>query len=156
MAGKPLARLLAEEKFWSLVNRIDGECWDWLGNKTTAGYGTMSLLGKQRYAHRLLYEFLGSGVAKEVEVDHLCRNRGCVRPDHLRLVPAGFNVRQGAAIGGPISWAAKRSISVCRNGHAYSPENTYTDLRGHRSCKACHKVMNREYARRKRARLGGR
>jgi hypothetical protein len=58
-------------------------------------------------------------------VDHLCRNRGCVRPDHLEAIPRKENVSQ---------W--NLSKTHCKNGHEYSEANTYR-YRGERQCKIC-------------------
>jgi hypothetical protein len=68
-----------------------------------------------------------------MELDHLCRNRACVRFDHLEPVTHVENVRRS-----PIGNGAK---THCPQGHAYSPENTYQYSYG-RICRPCNLTRN--------------
>ena len=80
-----------EERFWRSVQKTDG-CWLWLAGKTANGYGQIHDGGKKRYAHRLSMEISGTHVAG-LDVDHLCHNRSCVRPSHLRAVTHAQNLQ---------------------------------------------------------------
>lgn len=76
-----------EERFWSKVDKSAGDgCWPWTASRDRNGYGQFGLGGKMRRAHRVAYELAtGRPIPAGMQVDHRCRNRPCVRPDHLRL-----------------------------------------------------------------------
>lgn len=83
-------------------------------------------------AHRVAYEFWVGPIPAEAVIDHLCRNRGCVNPDHLEAVTEQTNIRRGV---GP---SARHAVqSHCLNGHPFSEENTYVDPKGRRECRTC-------------------
>jgi hypothetical protein len=69
------------QRFWAKVDR-SGECWLWLGSKTTKGYGNLRHNGSHVYAHR--YALILAGRDPGESVDHICHVKHCVRPDHLR------------------------------------------------------------------------
>lgn len=75
------------------------ECWEWTGSRTKAGYGKVSWKGRLVYVHRLVYELLEGPIPEGLQIDHICRNRACANPDHLRLVEFGVNQAQGGAAG---------------------------------------------------------
>jgi len=79
-----------EERFWSKVDKY-GECWVWTGRKVT-GYGSINIGPKRPYAHRIAYEMLVGPIPPGLEVDHICINRACVRPEHLRLTTRKQNM----------------------------------------------------------------
>lgn len=83
------------ERFWAKVQKGDG-CWEWLGPRRRS-YGFMWVEGKNLPAHRLAYEFMVGAIPDGLMLDHLCRNKGCVRPDHLEPVTNAENVRRGNA-----------------------------------------------------------
>ena len=74
-------------RFWSHVDKTE-TCWNWAGATTGRnGYGKITSGGKQQVAHRVSYEMLtGETIPDGMFVDHICSNRLCVRPDHLRIV----------------------------------------------------------------------
>jgi len=72
-------------RFWSKVD-ASGECWTWQASKTWAGYGRFRLPHKTLSAHRFSYLMEYGAIPDDLIIDHSCRNRDCVRPEHLRLV----------------------------------------------------------------------
>lgn len=114
-------------------------CWEWQGIKNAYGYGVITT-GSTSYgtvrrfmAHRLAWEFLRGPIPDGLQMDHLCRNRGCVNPDHLEPVTQHENLLRGNTI--PARNAAK---THCAKGHAYDEANTRRDKKtGARICRAC-------------------
>lgn len=94
-------------------------------------------------AHRVAYELFVAEIPEGFDLDHLCRNRGCVNPDHLEPVTRRENLLRGETIP-----ARNARITHCPQGHPYDAENTRIRPCGRRRCAAC----NREAARRWRAR----
>lgn len=75
-----------------------GDCWEWRGAKTN-GYGVINRGGGggagNEQAHRAVWQLLVGEIEDDLQLDHLCRNRGCVNPDHLEPVTAEENKRRG-------------------------------------------------------------
>jgi hypothetical protein len=81
------------ERFWEKVDKT-GDCWVWIG-PLNRGYGMVSYLGETRRAHRIAYELQHGPIADGLVLDHLCRNRACVRPEHLEAVRQATNAQRG-------------------------------------------------------------
>lgn len=128
-----------EERFWSYVEKTEG-CWLWTGAKAGGtGYGHIYMEGHQRLAHRFAYEVLIGPIPEGLVLDHLCRVRSCVNPDHLEPVSNAENILRG-------SGCAARSARVthCPQGHPYDAENTAIKVDGSRRCKTCHRARERQ------------
>ena len=72
-------------RFWAQVDKTD-TCWNWTGGLINNGYGKIVYAGKQVMVHRYSYEMSGEVIPEGMFVDHICSNRVCVRPEHLRIV----------------------------------------------------------------------
>ena len=112
-------------------------CWKWTGALSWDGYGRF----KARYAHVCNYEHdRGYRLKKGVLLDHLCRNRWCVRVDHLEEVDNRENVLRGEAP----SIKGWRD-NTCMRGHPKNEENMYMrkDRAGKWNCRECQKEDRR-------------
>lgn len=122
------------EGFWSRVD-TSGDCWVWTGIKIWGGYGRIKIAGENVLAHRLAYAMC-SGFVGTATIDHLCRNRICVRPSHLEAVSFAENVRRGE---GYAAINARRTH--CTKGHPLSGPNLRIykrkDGRSARICRKC-------------------
>lgn len=133
-----------------IMQRVDvgADCWMWTGSLTTMGYGRMQIDGKVVAAHRLVYEVLVGPIPEGLTLDHLCRNRACVNPDHLEPVTGRENTLRGVS---PVAINAAKTH--CRNGHELSGDNLRIDPGGWRRCRTCLRDIQREWVRAKRAAL---
>lgn len=119
-------------RFASKVVPAPDGCMEWIGSKTIGGYGIFTVdtahsATKKDMAHRWAYENQVSPIPPGLDIDHLCRNRACVNPEHLEPVTRAENIRRAAAI-----------KTHCPAGHPYTEENTYIRPGTvHRKCKAC-------------------
>jgi hypothetical protein len=73
-------------------------CWLWTGGKDTTGYGRKSVKGRLQPAHRVFYEAARGPIPSGLVLDHLCRVKLCVNPDHLEPVKQVTNVRRGTSV----------------------------------------------------------
>jgi hypothetical protein len=133
-------------RFWRKVRIGDG-CWEWQGAPNRNGYGRYrEHARRQGMAHKVAYEAMVGPVPGDRNLDHICRNRACVRLSHLQIVTGRMNTLRGI---GPTAVNARKTH--CPQGHEYSPENTYR-YRSWRRCRACHLAKKR--ARRERMKAG--
>lgn len=110
-------------------------CWFWTGSLNTCGYGQIYIDGRMPHAHRAAYEAVYGKVPPGLELDHLCRVRSCVNPDHLEAVTHRTNVLRGESVS-----ARCAAITHCPVGHPYAGENLYTRTSdGARLCRQCHR-----------------
>jgi hypothetical protein len=110
-------------------------CWAWIGAATPLGYGTFWIDTKYVPAYRAGYELLVGPIPDGLELDHLCKNPNCVRPDHLEPVTHRENVRRSDA--GRQLALRQTTKTSCPQGHPYDAENTCISTSGWRRCRAC-------------------
>ena len=119
-------------------------CWIWTGSKTTAGYGNAQIKSGSvavGYVHRMIYEAFKGAIPEDRELDHLCRIRHCVNPDHLEAVSRAENQRRG--LNGILK-------THCVRGHSWIEENLTSYRRPHsrrgfiKRCKICHREQENE------------
>lgn len=132
----PAPRRPASERFWEKVN-ADGACWEWDGYRDEGGYGRFRWHRRQNgYAHRLAWESLVGPIPEGMALDHLCRHRCCVNPDHLEVVTPQENARRSNALS---------MRKCCAKGHEFTPANTMFTPRGRRYCRTCKQDSNARY-----------
>src|SRR3990167_537203 len=70
-------------------------CWIWKKATGCGGYGKKYAHDKTILAHRFYYEKFKGKISKGLCLDHLCKTRHCVNPDHLEPVTQLENNRRG-------------------------------------------------------------
>ena len=115
-------------------------CWFWLGSLSPKGYGRVSVQYQAYMAHRYVYERYRGKVPEGMELDHLCRVRDCVNPDHLEAVTHQENVARGNA------GKTNREKTHCNHGHPFDEQNTgyHKNNRG-RYCRECRRQRARAH-----------
>lgn len=120
------------QRFHAKVWKHDAGCWEWIGSKQPTGYAQLWNGQRVEQAHRISFRLTCGAIPDGMEIDHLCRNRGCVNPDHLQAVSHRENMRRSKTIMGQN--AAK---TECKRGHSFDQANTYITANGARQCRAC-------------------
>lgn len=118
------------------VNPVSG-CIEWTAGMV-GGYGKFTLKGRCVLAHRWYFEYCKGGIPSGLQLDHLCRNRRCVNPDHLEPVTCKENLMRGDTF-----QARNAAKTHCPQGHEYSEENTRVDPKGSRRCRECSRIEQR-------------
>lgn len=135
----------AEESFWRFVSKDGpvmrpelGRCWIWFGSTFPGGHAQF----RNSTAHAFSYRLHKGPVPTGLEIDHLCRIRCCVNPEHLEAVTRHENLSRGK------SWKHRAMFqrqAHCKRGHPLTAENRRVD-----GCRICYNRRNREYLARKR------
>jgi len=113
-------------------------CIEWVGTKNKKGYGVLTLDGKQWKAHRLAVILSGRRFQKGMVSDHICRNRGCINPNHIEIVTNVENVMRGESFA-----VLNAKKTKCIKGHSYKKYGKTTNRKGGkkwRYCGKCEKI----------------
>lgn len=131
------------ERFWSKVEKTDS-CWLYTGSNNN-GYGQFWTGTKNSLAHRFSYELVAK-IPEGLHIDHLCRVRNCVNPEHLEPVTNKENVLRGEG------YTAKKARQThCIRGHELSGKNLAITVKGYRRCNKCNVIRTLKCVRRKRS-----
>lgn len=124
----------AVDRFAEKIALTDNGCIEWIGGLQGQGYGQFFAGRVDREqtgkiaAHRWSYEYHVGPIPPGLQIDHLCRNRRCVNPEHLEPVTAQENIARSLGNG---------RKTHCPAGHPYDVANTYTPPGGGRICRTC-------------------
>lgn len=128
-----------ERRFWSKVALPDaGGHMLWMAART-GGYGRIGVGRKTLYAHRVSYALAYGEVPEGLQIDHLCRVRHCLAPEHLEAVTQQENGLRGE------SGKWQQAKTHCPRGHPYSGDNLYVRPDGGRSCRQCVRTAGRKW-----------
>src|SRR5574337_15068 len=124
------------------IERItESGCWLWLGTTSKKGYGMLRrgsrANNKYLLAHRHAFELYRGRIPEGLQLDHKCRVRCCVNPDHLEPVTLQENIRRG------MSGRYQKSKPHCPRGHEYIGSNIGYGSRGERRCRRCRREAQR-------------
>lgn len=131
------------ERVLAKIRRDPSGCWVWTGYVGKNGYGQVMMNYKRKLAHRAVYELLVGAIPDGLTLDHKCRNRSCVNPDHLEPVAIQENVSRGIGISANNSRKTK-----CKRGHSLDTAFPVKCKSGNigRACRECLKLHKRTYA----------
>ena len=120
-------------------------CWLWLAGKQSGGYGACRhpVTNRMILAHRFFYEALRGPIPPGLQIDHLCRVRSCVNPNHMECVTCRENLLRGVS---PAAQHARQTH--CASGHLLLGDNVRPCKR-YRQCRIC----NNKWQRQRRSRL---
>ncbi len=121
-------------RFWNNVDTTD-DCWLWLQSTGSHNYGQTWDGKTVLLAHRVAWELTNGPIPDGLTIDHICRNRRCVNPSHLRLLSNVENARMNG------NWAKTH----CIRGHEFTTENTFITKVGHRGCRICKRIVRRAW-----------
>lgn len=102
----PRLTLLTSREHRPIARKLDarieviGDCWVYRGARSHNGYGIIRVGATIARAHRVAYELAVGPIPPGHEIDHVwlrgCRDRACVRPDHLEAVTGRVNRQRQA------------------------------------------------------------
>lgn len=126
-------------RLFSRISFTD-DCWDWTGPFNPKGYGnfyeTVNSVNTNRVAHRVVFEELFMDIPEGLTLDHLCRNKVCVNPDHLEPVTLAENINRANIL-----------RTHCKWGHEMTEDNIYIPPKrqNRKDCKKCRARRTRQF-----------
>ena len=125
-----------KDRFWEKVDSNDSDkCWNWTAGTQSKGYGSFGIgNGKTALAHRIAYELESEKIPEGMCIMHLCDNRLCCNPAHLRLGTIAENnrdmVMKGRQVKGEDNGKSKltRDSVIQMRSDYYDGKLTYENL----------------------------
>lgn len=127
------------DRIWDRVDMSGGPdaCWPWKLSIGSHGYGQVGWMGTggrgMTTAMRATWTAIHGPIPDGLQIDHLCRNRPCCNPAHLRLLTLSENS----------SNTSRLLRTECLHGHPYDEQNTYITKQGWRRCRTCARASRR-------------
>jgi hypothetical protein len=121
---------------------VDTDCWEWIASLNWDGYAKTSMgyrFDNSRHnviLSRYFYEEYVAKIPKNFEIDHLCKNRKCVNPQHLEAVTHYENIQRADYK----IYHTLNKKTHCKRGHEFDKINTRINKKGTRDCRACHRL----------------
>lgn len=121
-------------------------CWLWTGatfkKEDGSEYGLFAVSSQRKSvgAHRVSYELHTGAIPDGLVIDHKCRVKLCVNPDHLRAVTQKINATEN----NDSVCAMNARKTHCKRGHEFTAENTKL-IPGGRDCRECRRMRRRKY-----------
>ena len=145
--GAPRLSLLPPRLQSKIVTCRYSSCWLWTGSLNQKGYGNVRVGSRKdgsrrcAKAHRIVYEILIGPITPGLTLDHLCRIRHCVNPDHVDPVSHRVNILRGNG------YTARNARKThCSKGHPFFGDNLYSDSNGFRHCRTCWREKHQRQA----------
>lgn len=146
-AENQIADMLSPEHVRGVIDRFEQfvspepntGCWLWSGGGEP--YGVFWVDGLSVSAHRFSRLAFGGPVEDGLHIDHKCRVKCCVNPDHLEPVTPQENAARK-----PIQGNQYKNATHCKHGHELSGDNVRINSRtGQRVCRACNNERVRRW-----------
>lgn len=132
------------QKFEEKVQKTE-TCWLWKGSTIPNSYVRIYWDKKTQYAHRVSYTVYKGKIPNGLVIDHLCRVRHCVNPEHLEAVTQRENVRRGEPK--KITKTRIRILNgLCKYGHKLDKKNAYIAEQptgNYLKCRECCRMYSR-------------
>jgi len=128
------------------INKNSG-CWEWQGSKDKDGYGFFGSLKWGKRAHRFSYLYFKGKLIPNLTIDHLCKNKSCVNPQHLEQVTVKENLIRAENQQSTIN----TKKTHCKRGHLLKGYNLIIKCGYKRTCRTCSNMT--ENIRRKEKRM---
>lgn len=133
--GVTNSRGTIEQRLMSRVLKNENTgCWIWTGALSAGSYGSIFHEGRMQKAHRVSWRLNRGEIPDGLDLDHLCRVRRCVNPDHLEPVTRSENLLRSPLMD---RYSHK---THCVHGHEFTPDNTRVMANGHRVCRSCQRI----------------
>lgn len=145
---KPKHTVFSKERVMQYVDKNADGHWYWTGYVSIPTKGSNSWgyaqcrneEGRKEPAHRVVYRLHGGVIPEGYEVDHLCKVRHCVNPEHLEAVTKYENMMRGN-----VGAAINKRKTHCIRGHELAGENLYVTPYGGRVCVECRRARYKKW-----------
>lgn len=87
-------RKVGDKEWLKSKMKPSGDCLLYSGYVNNTGYCKIKFQGRMQYAHRVSYIIFNGDIPENMQIDHLCRSRSCINPEHLEIVTAQENIKR--------------------------------------------------------------